>query len=655
MHRSSFLILVFLSFGFHSRALDSTAAAQTPPASAEMALFPNAKPLTMEGDIASKLVAGVDRFLLKKIAESETSRPRSWQYRFASVESFQESIEPKRKRLAAILGALDERVASPKLQRLFAVAEPAESEVTAYHIHAIRWPILADPDPSRSIVSVYGEGLLLEPVGGKTPVANVVAIPDCDQSPSQICGLKPGIAPEFQFARRLAERNCRVVVPMLISRKIQTRGGRAKLTNREYIYRSAYELGRHVIGYEVQSVRAVIDSFDPSLPVGVIGSGEGGRLALAAAAIDQRIGTVCLGGSFGASESVWQDPADRNVFGWLSEFGNAEMLTMVAPRSVVINHANVPSQSFDGVGGGAPGTIRPIPLAEGQREVERARSLIRPLMKQISWHLYETDYAAAPCNHSTIDQFLQLLTGKELPAKQLPANESAPLKVIQTVDDEDTQQRLVEQLDRHNQLLLRESPFVRRAFMSNLDASSLEAFTRTSDSYRQKFREETIGRFDEKLLPPSARIRKTWDNPNWTGFEVVLDVFPDVIAYGVLILPKDLKPGERRPVVVCQHGLEGRPTDTFLDDHRAYHDFAAKLAERGFITFAPQNLYLFKDRFRTLQRKANPLGKTLFSVIVPQHQQIVAGCNRFRSSTQTESVFTGSVTEENRQCESLHW
>src|SRR5262249_47715636 len=37
---------------------------------------------------------------------------------------------------------------------------------------------------------------------------------------------------------------------------------------------------------------------------------------------------------------------------------------------------------------------------------------------------------------------------------------------------------------------------------------------------------------------------------------------------------------------------------------------------------APQNPYIFKDRFRTLQRKANPIKKTLFSVIVPQHQQI---------------------------------
>jgi len=97
-----------------------------------------------------------------------------------------------------------------------------------------------------------------------------------------------------------------------------------------------------------------------------------------------------------------------------------------------------------------------------------------------------------------------------------------------------------------------------------------------------------------------------------------------VIAYGLLLLPKDLMPGEKRPVVVCQHGLEGRPQDTIGEKGSQYYSaFSAKLAERGFITFAPQNLYIFTDRFRTLQRKANPLKKTLYSVIVPQHQQIV--------------------------------
>ena len=75
-------------------------------------------------------------------------------------------------------------------------------------------------------------------------------------------------------------------------------------------------------------------------------------------------------------------------------------------------------------------------------------------------------------------------------------------------------------------------------------------------------------------------------------------------------------------MVVCQHGLEGRPQDTIAGGNPAYSEFASKLAERGFVTFAPQNLYIFADRFRSLQRKANPLKKTLFSLIVPQHQQI---------------------------------
>ena len=67
----------------------------------------------------------------------------------------------------------------------------------------------------------------------------------------------------------------------------------------------------------------------------------------------------------------------------------------------------------------------------------------------------------------------------------------------------------------------------------------------------------------------------------------------------------------------------GRATSpTRRSTTRPITEFAVRLAEQGFITFAPQNLYIFGDRFRTLQRKANPLKKTLFSIIVPQHQQI---------------------------------
>ena len=46
----------------------------------------------------------------------------------------------------------------------------------------------------------------------------------------------------------------------------------------------AYEMGRHIIGYEVQKVLAVVDWFTKEkghAPVGVIGYGEGGMLGFA--------------------------------------------------------------------------------------------------------------------------------------------------------------------------------------------------------------------------------------------------------------------------------------------------------------------------------------------------------------------------------------
>ena len=55
----------------------------------------------------------------------------------------------------------------------------------------------------------------------------------------------------------------------------------------------------------------------------------------------------------------------------------------------------------------------------------------------------------------------------------------------------------------------------------------------------------------------------------------------------------------------------------------AYNDFAAELAERGFVVFAPHNLYRGEDRYRWLIRKANTIRGTLFSFILAQHEQIL--------------------------------
>jgi hypothetical protein len=132
-----------------------------------------------------------------------------------------------------------------------------------------------------------------------------------------------------------------------------------------------------------------------------------------------------------------------------------------------------------------------------------------------------------------------------------------------------------------------------------------------------------MGRFDAPLLPLNARSRLVKETDRWSAYDVVLDVYPELFAWGLLVLPKDLQPGERRPVVVCQHGRDGLPRNLLDGDTSGYRNVAATLAERGFIAFAPHNLYRGEDRYRWLDRKANTVKATLFSFIIASHDQIL--------------------------------
>ena len=563
-------------------------------------------PLTLEGDIASHLVAGVDQFLLDELAASVAKRPAYWDRDFSSHEAYVKSVEPNRKRLAHILGLRDARTAFDGLQLDGTTATSSlVGQTDRITIHAVSWPAFRD---------VTGTGLLLEP-RGRDVVANVVAIPDSGQIPEQIAGLSLGLSPELQYARRLAESGCRVVVPMLIDRQEKI----TRLTRREFLYRSAFELGRQLVGYEIQKTLAVVDWYKkswPAKPVGVIGWGEGGLITQYAAAVDTRIDAACVSGYFDSRQNIWQEPIDRNVFGLLEQFGDAELVSLIAPRPFIVDAARGPEATIPG-GRGAPSRVVTPALGSVKEELARAERLIEKLEPPAKLRLVEG--GQKPLTGQALGQFLKSLAADTALGQ---AGENNITHLRKKFDAAPRHAAQFHEIDRHTQWLLRESPFVRKQFYKP-DTSSVAKFEASNEKYRTQFYDDVIGRFDRKRLPLNARSRKIYDTEKWVGHEVVLDVFPNVIAYGILLLPRDLKADEKRPVVVCQHGLEGRPQDIIQGDHRAYHDFAAKLAERGFITFSPQNLYIFTDRFRTLQRKANPLKKTLFSVIIPQHQQIV--------------------------------
>jgi dienelactone hydrolase len=578
--------------------------------------LPGTESLRASGDLASELVAGVDRFLLKEIDLSDAGRARHWRRDFSSPQAYNASIEPNRRRLAHVLGARDRRVTSgaglDRRARLVATD-------TRIQVSEVTWPAFGD---------VTGEGLLVVGNGWSALDPHVIVIPDASQTPEQFAGLAAGVLPESQVARRLAESGCVVLIPSLIDRTVAARNGRARLTNREFVYRSAFELGRHVIGYEVQKVLALVDILSAPAggkpAIGVFGYGEGAGLALFAAALDTRIGAVCASGYFDNRNDIWRQPVDRNVFGLLEQFGDAEVAAMIAPRPLLIEAARGPDFVIPPGTGGAPGRLTTPPLETVKAEVQKARGLVAGLTPtpQIELITSDPDGKGPFGTEPALQKLLEALKpGARLAPLQPP---SGPFERMLVGDPKARQERQLHELDRHNQDLLAGSADVRREFMKKLDTRSIEAYTKTLEPYRREFAEEVIGRFARELLPPGVRSRRVFDEKNFTGYEVVMDVFPEVIAYGILLVPKGIKADERRPVVVCQHGLEGRPRDVAdpQRDNPAYHRYGVRLAEQGFIVFAPQNLYIFEDRFRTLQRKANPLKKTLFSVIVPQHEQL---------------------------------
>jgi hypothetical protein len=168
-------------------------------------VLPGTAPLLEASDMAATMVAAVSAYLDRALEEADrqaaagSARPRG---------DRNADLAARRERLARALGVVDARLPVEALEIVSSTAAPFTVAVAGtYDVHAVRWPVLE---------GVEGEGLWLDP--RSLPAARVIALPDADWSPEQRAGLAPGMAPEAQFARRLAELGCDVVVPTLIDR-----------------------------------------------------------------------------------------------------------------------------------------------------------------------------------------------------------------------------------------------------------------------------------------------------------------------------------------------------------------------------------------------------------------------------------------------------
>jgi len=584
-------------------------------ADAAVSPLPGTRPLEwQQEDLSERLMDGAHLFIERQIQQSRARRARFWKH--------DSSVTENRRRLREIIGAVDSRL-PVRMERFGDDANPAQvAEGAEYRVFQVRWPVLD---------GLFGEGLLVQPK--RTPVAHVVVVPDADQTPEQLLGLAPGIEPKEQFARHLANSGFELVIPALVSRaKLDADDAglkRSDQTYREWIYRQAFQMGRHIIGYEVQKVLAAVDWFekqDESAPIGVVGYAEGGLIAFYAAAIDTRIDAVLVSGYFDAREKVWAEPIYRNVWSLLRRFGDAEIASLILPRSLVVEYSPAPTVT------GHKGDWRTPDFTSVSQEFHR-----------ISTHPHSTKPtlihdAGAPTGPGSIRALKAFAQGLGVETSMVLSDE-IPTERRGSFEPDSRHRRIMQQLENHVQSLVRASEHVRDRFflyevMPELAerrwstkrrhaTHSVEKFVKGTKPFRERFHTEGMGRFDEPLLAPNARTRQILDTEKWRAYDVVLDVFPELFAWGVLVIPRDIQRGERRPVVVCQHGRNGVPRSTVDANSTAYNNFTARLAERGFVTFAPHNLYRGEDRYRWLDRKANTVRATLFSFIIAQHNQIL--------------------------------
>ena len=571
--------------------------------------------LLEKGDLGTKMVSDIGVWLDIKTKENHTLRNEQFLVNASKIAQDPKALEKKKQTLKSILGIIDSTNKTEDLELLETLNKPALIyENKQYKIFKIRWNV---------VEGLHGEGLLVEPK--EKPTAQIIAIPPPDITPESFCGLTNDKT--VSMGKIFADLGCRVIIPTIIDRKQGFSNNldiprKTNIPRREFIYRMAYEMGYQINGLEIQKLLPLINWFsfkDPTIPIGVAGNGDGAFQALILSFLDNRIQSSWIDGYSLNRNKTWSEPLDRNIWNYLKYFSDAELVSL-SKASTLISGFSYPlykgALKIENLNQAAPGIL----TAPTKNLIIEENEILVSFLKALSSEkkvLFENTSSVL-----TLAQLGAKFISTISNVKSAPINENSPVSMNFNPEAEERQQRQFNELISFIQKSWRKSDKVRQTLISKHDSSTVEKWEKSSEPLREYFSEEVIGKLPAATLKPNPRSRIIYENKDFTGYEVALDIHENVFAYGILLVPTKIKAGEKRPVVVCQHGLEGKPTDVCDPDKKTqyYNSFGAELARKGYIVFAPQNPYLGRDLFRELQRKANPLGLSLFSFIVQQHQ-----------------------------------
>lgn len=263
-----------------------------------------------------------------------------------------------------------------------------------------------------------------------------------------------------------------------------------KHSQRETLWRAAYKLGRHPLGYEAQRVLAGADALGTpkGTPLLLAGHGEGGLIAQIAGAVDNRFQAVAIAGSFGLTTRQPELPLYRNVWSLLQSFTDAEMAALIAPRRVLVEHGRYPEVTHTDAGGAAPGKLWRPTAAEFDSDLRRLESrsgksavALRP---GLDVTLGEESVPRALLNvgvaqHPTMMKPLGVAPARN-GSNTLPDAAARTLRLYREVLDD-------------TQWLLREAQYTRADFWKAANFKSAAEFTNSTVPFRDRFRRDVTG------------------------------------------------------------------------------------------------------------------------------------------------------------------
>ncbi len=223
--------------------------------------------------------------------------------------------------------------------------------------------------------------------------------------------------------------------------------------------------------------------------------------------------------------------------------GDAEIATLILPRSLIIEYSeapavNGPQSARQGRVGAAPGKIKRQNYDFVAAEVQRAQELLHPggeRFTNLTFISGPEKTVIGPGSEPALNEFLNAL---RLTSPIIGAAKEALHDLREHFDPAARQERQVTQLAEFTQQLFRDSARARDNFfwkqVNTNSAETLKASTRPLQAYLWN---EVIGRFTNEFLPLNPRSRKILEKDKWTAFELVLDVYPRVFAWGYLLLP----------------------------------------------------------------------------------------------------------------------